>query len=110
MGLIFFRNRHNAILLPGLILLVVLACNGGMMPAWGAEGDAPQSAKPQQFKLRQVVVKDKAKETKRLTDPVPQTEVTREEIEIRNNRRAGDVIRRLPGVFMGGPPGENKDI
>lgn len=63
-----------------------------------------------QFKLQQVIVKDQAKETKRLSDPIPQTEVTREEIEIRNNRRLGDVIQRQPGVFMGGPPGENNDI
>lgn len=39
------------------------------------------------------------------------TELTRDVFEIRpNTRRLGDVIGRMPGVFMGGPPNENKDI
>jgi outer membrane receptor protein involved in Fe transport len=52
----------------------------------------------------------KSPEAARLTDPVPQTGVRREEFIIRNNRRMGDVIQRLPGVVVGGPVGENRDI
>ncbi|MCP9473073.1 MAG: TonB-dependent receptor [Nitrospira sp.] len=52
----------------------------------------------------------KSPEAVRLTDPVPQTGVRREEFIIRNNRRMGDVIQRLPGVVVGGPVGENRDI
>lgn len=63
-----------------------------------------------QFKLKTLVVKEKSKEAKRLADPVPQTEVIRKDIEIRSNRRLGDVIQRQPGVFMGGPAGENRQI
>lgn len=36
--------------------------------------------------------------------------VTREDIVQFRDRRAGDILRRLPGVFMGGPPGENRDV
>jgi len=62
-------------------------------------------------KLRPVIVEAVASpETKRLSDPVPQSETTREQIDNRPNRRAGDFIRRMPGVMMGGPPGENKDL
>lgn len=93
--------------------LVVVSVVGMAETCWSADTEGteePENQTPREFKLSQIVVKDVAKETKRLSDPVPQTEVTREEIEIRNNRRLGDVIQRQPGVFMGGPPGENNDI
>lgn len=39
------------------------------------------------------------------------TELDRAEIDRQPTaRRLGDVIERMPGVFMGGPPNENKDI
>lgn len=47
----------------------------------------------------------------RLESPLPFVGVDREEFTERPNaNRLGDVINRLPGVFMGGPPTENKDI
>ncbi len=48
-------------------------------------------------------------EARRLASPEPFTGVTREEFGRRANRRAGDIVARLSGVFMGGAPGENKD-
>lgn len=48
-------------------------------------------------------------EARRLVSPEQFTGVTREEFGRRANRRAGDIVSRLPGVFMGGPPGDNKD-
>jgi outer membrane receptor protein involved in Fe transport len=48
-------------------------------------------------------------EARRLVSSEPFAGVTREEFGRRANRRAGDIVARLPGVFMGGPPGENKD-
>jgi outer membrane receptor for ferrienterochelin and colicins len=36
--------------------------------------------------------------------------ITREDIVQFRDRRAGDVLRRMPGLFMGGPPGENRDV
>lgn len=49
-------------------------------------------------------------ERQRLDNPMPQTGVSREEFEQRNNRRLGDVLQRLPGVLMGGPPGQPQDV
>ena len=49
-------------------------------------------------------------EQNRLNDPVLKTGITRDIFEKRNNRRAGDVLKRMSGVLMGGPPGENKDV
>ena len=46
----------------------------------------------------------------RLDDPVFQTGIQRADIATRNNRRLSDVVARLPGVFMSGPPGGDKDV
>lgn len=64
------------------------------------------------LKMPELLVEDDAgsPEQNRLNDPVLKTGITRDIFEKRNNRRAGDVIKRLPGVLMGGPPGENNDI
>lgn len=48
-------------------------------------------------------------EARRLAGSEPFTGITREEFGRRSNRRAGDIVSRLPGVFMGGAPGENND-
>ena len=56
------------------------------------------------------VTTERVAEESRLSDPVPNTGVNREQIDNRPNRRIGDVVKRLPGVLMGGPPGENNDI
>ncbi|MEF8794617.1 TonB-dependent receptor plug domain-containing protein [Thiohalorhabdus sp.] len=43
--------------------------------------------------------------------PVPTPALDRGTFQKRpGRRRLGDVINRMPGVFVGGPPGENKDI
>jgi TonB-dependent receptor len=49
-------------------------------------------------------------EAERLASPVPHVTTKREDFSKRANRRVGDVIERMPGVFVEGPPGENKDI
>ncbi|MGQ9918374.1 MAG: TonB-dependent receptor domain-containing protein [Bryobacteraceae bacterium] len=46
----------------------------------------------------------------RLDEPVFQTGLTRDDIATRNNRRLSDVVARMPGVFMSGPPGGDKDV
>jgi uncharacterized iron-regulated membrane protein len=46
----------------------------------------------------------------RLDDPVFQTGLSRADIATRNNRRLADVVARMPGVFMSGPPGGDKDV
>lgn len=55
------------------------------------------------------VVAEALHEKERLNSPVPQAGVVRDEFAPRNNRRAGDVIQRLPGLYIG-PPGERKDV
>ncbi|MGQ3685147.1 MAG: TonB-dependent receptor plug domain-containing protein [Candidatus Loosdrechtia sp.] len=57
-----------------------------------------------------VVVGNPVGENFRLNDPVPQTGVSRETFENRFNMRAGDMIKRMPGVTFEGPPGENQDV
>jgi len=52
----------------------------------------------------------RAFEQDRLHDPLPFTGTTRDDFEHRPNNRAGDILKRLPGVFMGGPPGERNDL
>lgn len=61
------------------------------------------------FADRAPAADNSAIEQRRLTLPEPFTGVTREEFGRRANRRAGDIVARLSGMFMGGPPGENKD-
>lgn len=46
----------------------------------------------------------------RLEDPLFQTGLERSDIATRNNRRLSDVVARMPGVFMSGPPGGDKDV
>ncbi len=46
----------------------------------------------------------------RLDDPLPASGIGRMDIASRNNRRLSDVVARLPGVFLTGPPGGEKDV
>jgi outer membrane receptor protein involved in Fe transport len=74
--------------------------------------DAHLQKTKEPFKLPELSVKADVSlhERNRLDDPVLKTGITRDIFEKRNNRRAGDVLKRLSGVLMGGPPGENKDV
>lgn len=56
------------------------------------------------------VIAPKPRAQKQLASILPQTYAAREEFQYRPDRQIGDVIKRMPGVFMGGPLGENKDI
>jgi outer membrane receptor protein involved in Fe transport len=64
-------------------------------------------------KLPEVIVEAEsfqAPEAPRLLEANPITNVNREQIDTRGNRRVGDILKRMPGVFMGGAPGENNDV
>jgi outer membrane receptor for ferrienterochelin and colicin len=41
---------------------------------------------------------------------IPQAGIQRNEFEGQNNRRLGDILEKLPGVVVDGPPGENNDV
>lgn len=56
------------------------------------------------------VTTERVAEESRLSDPVPNTGVNREQIDNRANRRVGEILKRMPGVYMGGAPGENNDV
>lgn len=49
-------------------------------------------------------------EQQRLEDPIIATSIGREDIASRNNRRLSDVVARMPGIFLTGPPGGEKDV
>lgn len=49
-------------------------------------------------------------EQERLLSPLPQTTLKREDFSNRPNANVGEIIKRMPGVFLGGAPGEDKDI
>jgi uncharacterized iron-regulated membrane protein/outer membrane receptor protein involved in Fe transport len=49
-------------------------------------------------------------EEQRLEEPLVSTSIGRADIASRNNRRLSDVVARMPGVFLTGPSGGEKDI
>ena len=57
-----------------------------------------------------VVVNAGTLDQRLLDDPVPATGITRQDIATRNNRLLSDVLARMPGVFLTGPPGTEKDL
>ncbi|MBI4522928.1 MAG: TonB-dependent receptor [Deltaproteobacteria bacterium] len=77
------------------------------------QGSLAQEKREELFDLDEIVVEEKAiktREERRLNTALPSTSIAREQIDNRPNRRVGDVLQRMPGVFMGGAPGENNDI
>ncbi len=106
-------------------MLILAGLPAIVQPAWPQEppedglATDEQHKEPEQqhtlgegYHLEPVTISQavKSPEAVRLADPVPQTGVRREEFIIRNNRRTADVVQRLPGVVVGGPVGENRDI
>src|SRR3990167_4161038 len=63
-----------------------------------------EAAKPFVFPPVTVTTERIAEES-RLAEPMPNTSIDREQIDNRANRRIGDAVKRMPGVFMGGAPG-----
>ncbi|MBI2883878.1 MAG: TonB-dependent receptor [Candidatus Methylomirabilis oxyfera] len=78
------------------------------------EEDAGKAEKPiplEELRVREFLYHQaEAPEERRLSDAIPTTNISREQIDDRVNRRVGDAVKRMPGVFMGGAPGENNDI
>lgn len=46
----------------------------------------------------------------RLYSPQPQTLIKRDALDNQPSWNAGDILKRMPGVFTGGPIGEDKDV
>ena len=46
----------------------------------------------------------------RFTSPIPQVGISREEFTTLPDQNVGEILQRLPGVVIGGAPGESKDV
>lgn len=53
---------------------------------------------------------DHLNEQERLISPLPQTSLDREQFSSRPNVNAGEILKRMPGVYLSGAPGEDKDV
>ncbi len=67
-----------------------------------AERPAPEPVEPEES--------PEIPEQGRLDSLIPQTGLDFNTFQYRSNRRAGDILQSMPGVIMGGAPGENKDV
>lgn len=69
-------------------------------------------ASPTQFSLERVDFTEKRNQglQQRHESNISKVIVTREDIVQFRDHRVGDILRRMPGLFMGGPPGENRDV
>jgi iron complex outermembrane receptor protein len=92
---------------------VLVACFFGAT-AWGQELEGLDEG---EMLLEEVIVKgtkNRPKPSDRVRDrrdnPHAKVIAGREEIEAFGDLTAGDVLKRLPGLYMGGEPGENGDI
>lgn len=67
---------------------------------------------PTQFSLEKIELVEQRHQglQQRQESNISKVIITREDIVQFRDRRAGDILRRLPGLFMGGPPGENRDV
>jgi len=73
---------------------------------------ATEESTPTQFSLEKIEAVEQRHQglQQRHDSNISKVIVTREDIVQFRDRRAGDILRRLPGVFMGGSPGENRDV
>jgi outer membrane receptor protein involved in Fe transport len=92
------------------LCVMPLRVNARLSEVDTATDDLPFALPDFEIRADRIAATDNSElEARRLISPEQFTGVTREEFGRRANRRAGDIVARLPGVFMGGPPGENKD-
>jgi len=97
---------HAAGFFQSLTIVILIAAPQNVMGQMARDGE-------ETVHLPKIEVTEKALEQweERLDSLTPVTGVTREQFEKQpSSGRLGDVIDRMPGVFMGGPPGENKDV
>lgn len=95
---------------PGLHTLTVEAAGFAPLVAQARAGEAIELRLEPAPLATMVEVNAGTFDQIRLDEPVFQTGLTRDDIATRNNRRLSDVVARMPGVFMSGPPGGDKDV
>ena len=94
-----------------LVSISSIILNGGLsaqQPEPPGEGN--ENGRPFELSPVKVIAPEVAPEAKRQNLPYPTTGITRDQFENLPNQRLGDVLQRLPGVTMGGAPGEKKDV
>ena len=95
---------------PGLYTITIEAAGFSPLAAQARSGE-PREYRLEPAPLFQMVeVNGGTFDQIRLDEPVFQTGLSRADIATRNNRRLADVVARMPGVFMSGPPGGDKDV
>ena len=95
---------------PGLYTVTVEAAGFAPLAAQARAGEAAEFRLEPAPLVTMVEVNAGTFDQIRLDEPVFQTGLTRDDIATRNNRRLSDVVARMPGVFMSGPPGGDKDV
>jgi uncharacterized iron-regulated membrane protein/outer membrane receptor protein involved in Fe transport len=95
---------------PGIYSLAIEAPGFAPLLVQARTDDAPEYRLSPAPLLQTVEVNAGAFDQIRLEESVFQTGLTRADIATRNNRRLSDVVARMPGVFMTGPPGGDKDV
>jgi outer membrane receptor protein involved in Fe transport len=95
---------------PGLLTLVIEADGFSPLVAQARAGEKAEFRLEPAPVVTMVEVNAGTFDQIRLDEAVVQTGLTRADIATRNNRRLSDVVARMPGVFMSGPPGGDKDV
>jgi outer membrane receptor for ferrienterochelin and colicins len=98
------RRDSRAIVLPSMAASLTVAAL-----AWPAHGQS-QPTKP--IPLPPIHVQGQAMppEEERLENVAPNASVDREEFSAEPSDRASDIVGRMPGVVVSGPPGEKKSF
>lgn len=95
----------------------------GCLLATAAAGQVTETAEERERRARETVppatqlgtievsAPRPAPEQERLRETIPSVSVNRQQIEQQpNGLRADDIVKRMPGVYTGGAPGEDKDV
>lgn len=101
------RLGIGATVLAGLFVIVA--------STWAEEPSEVTTAEdtgPVQLSLEKIALEEQRHKSlkERKDSPISKVIISREDIVQFRDRRAGDLLRRLPGVFVGGPPGEHRDV
>lgn len=112
------RERHWIEWMAGLGMIASLGCVG--TGSGGSYTRAEQTAKetlqgkspPQQYSPEQAeYVEERQQSLKdRAASPISKVIISREDIVQFRDRRASDVLRRMPGIVLGGAPGKNRSL
>lgn len=98
--------------LSGSITVLAFSAFIDLSYAQESQSDEPSQSGVAEIKMDPIDVTAplQAPETSRQQNPFPSSGLTRQQFDVLPNQRLGDVLMRMPGVTMGGAPGERKDV